>query len=80
MSAFRSTTNKSIDDLTHDLNSLSVSPLLQVWTVGWDSTVLIVDDGLHNSTITAPKVTRSPLGCVHPDDLPCDVSYLSARN
>jgi AAA family ATPase len=60
VSALRSVTKEGFDSLAHDLSALSVSPSSQLWAVGWDCTVLIVDKGSHDP-FAVQKVIYVPL-------------------
>lgn len=55
VSTDRSTTNESIDSLAQSICSIYVSPLPQLWAVGWDSTVIIADEEFHNQPMIAHK-------------------------
>lgn len=62
VSTDRSTTNESIDSLAQSIYSIYVSPLPQLWAVGWDSTVIIADEEFHNQPMIAHKVIQLLLG------------------
>jgi AAA family ATPase len=56
VTAFRAAKNESDDDLAEVLQSLSIQSKPQVWTVGWDSYVRILESKIDKKSEVAHKV------------------------
>lgn len=57
ISSQQSTSGESFVDLTHGLGTLSIDSRPQLWTVGWDSAVLILGNEVDDKTQAFHKVS-----------------------
>jgi hypothetical protein len=56
ISPLRSTTKEPVGDLARELDTLSISSRQQLWTVSWDSTVVITGKEVEDQVHIAHKV------------------------
>jgi AAA family ATPase len=56
VSSARAASNAAVDQLAEGLQSLSIESKPQVWTIGWDSSVRILEDKVDDRSYVLNKV------------------------
>lgn len=56
ISPLRSTTKEPVDDLAQGLNSISISSNQELWTVGWDASIIITGNEAEDQVHISHKV------------------------